>query len=95
MNICLVCGSGEFIPIFSGTLRKCVHCGFATANMEFSRELLEKTYSVSYFLGEEYLDYLHDKKTIQLNFRKRIKTIKKAINKIHCARVRTMAISSA
>ncbi len=79
MKSCLVCGSREFVPIFSGTLKKCSHCGFATANMEFSRELLEKTYSVNYFLGEEYLDYLQDKKTIQLNFLKRIKTIKKAV----------------
>lgn len=80
MNVCIVCGSREFVPVFSGTLKKCVHCGFATANMEISRELLEKTYSVNYFLGEEYLDYLQDKKTIQLNFLKRIKTINKAIS---------------
>jgi len=80
MKTCIVCGSLEFVPIFSGTLKKCIHCGFATANMEVNRELLEKTYSVNYFLGEEYLDYLHDKKTIQLNFLKRIKSIKKAIS---------------
>jgi 2-polyprenyl-3-methyl-5-hydroxy-6-metoxy-1,4-benzoquinol methylase len=80
MNICIVCGSREFVPVFSETLKKCVHCGFTTANMEFSRELLEKTYSVNYFLGEEYLDYLQDKKAIQLNFLKRIGTIKKTIS---------------
>jgi 2-polyprenyl-3-methyl-5-hydroxy-6-metoxy-1,4-benzoquinol methylase len=80
MKVCIVCGSTDFVPLFSGTLKKCIHCGFATANMEFSHEILEKTYSVNYFLGEEYLDYLHDKKTIQLNFHKRVQNIKKEIS---------------
>jgi 2-polyprenyl-3-methyl-5-hydroxy-6-metoxy-1,4-benzoquinol methylase len=80
MNTCIVCGGHEFIPVFSGTLKKCAQCGFATANVDFSPELLQKIYSVNYFLGEEYLDYLHDKKTIQLNFHKRINTIKKVVS---------------
>jgi SAM-dependent methyltransferase len=80
MDKCIVCGNREFVPIFSGTLKKCVNCRFVTANMEFSRELLQKTYSVNYFLGEEYLNYLLDKNTIQLNFNKRIHKIKKAVS---------------
>jgi hypothetical protein len=35
MNICIVYGSTKLIPVYSGTLKKCVHWGFATENMEF------------------------------------------------------------
>jgi SAM-dependent methyltransferase len=77
MKECIVCGNTEWTPIYSATLIKCLHCGYARANMEVSRELLEKTYSINYFLGEEYLDYLQDKEILQLNFEKRLTAIEK------------------
>lgn len=79
MNECVICGNQEFMPVYSNTLKKCSHCGFATANFEISREMLESTYSINYFLGEEYLNYLQDKEVLQLNFEKRINFIKKVI----------------
>jgi SAM-dependent methyltransferase len=77
MNKCLVCGHTDFKPVYSSTLLKCMSCGFVTANMQVSPELLEKTYSENYFKGEEYLDYLQDKEILQLNFKKRIETVRK------------------
>jgi len=79
MNKCIICGNPEFIPVYSNTLKKCLHCGFMTANMEISEEILKATYSVNYFRGEEYLDYLKDKEILQLNFEKRIRHIKKSV----------------
>jgi len=80
MNECIICGNKEFITVYSNTLKKCTRCGFASANMEISLEILESTYSINYFLGEEYLNYLQDKEVLQLNFEKRTHTIKKIIN---------------
>jgi 2-polyprenyl-3-methyl-5-hydroxy-6-metoxy-1,4-benzoquinol methylase len=79
MNQCIICGNQEFIPIYSNTLKKCTRCGFTTANMKINHEALEETYSINYFFGEEYLDYLQDKEILQLNFKKRIHYIKKII----------------
>jgi 2-polyprenyl-3-methyl-5-hydroxy-6-metoxy-1,4-benzoquinol methylase len=80
MNRCIICGNPEFIPVYSSTLKKCLHCGFMTANMEISDVILRATYSVNYFRGEEYLDYLKDKEILQLNFEKRIRYIKKLVS---------------
>ncbi len=79
MERCIVCGSVEFRKIYSDTLKVCSGCGFATANMKIDRELLLKTYSINYFTGEEYLNYLQDREILQLNFQKRIQYIKKKI----------------
>jgi SAM-dependent methyltransferase len=79
MANCIVCGNSKFIPIYSDTLKRCTQCGFATANRAISVEKLKAIYSVKYFLGEEYLNYLQDKEILQLNFEKRIRDIKKAV----------------
>jgi 2-polyprenyl-3-methyl-5-hydroxy-6-metoxy-1,4-benzoquinol methylase len=79
MERCIVCGGIEFRKIYSDTLKVCTGCGFATANMEIGPEMLLKTYSVHYFMGEEYLNYLQDKEILQLNFQKRIRTIKRKV----------------
>jgi len=81
MNECIICGSDDFMPLYSDTLKKCSTCGFVTANMNISPELLKETYSINYFKGEEYLDYLKDKQVLQLNFEKRILLIEKLIKK--------------
>ena len=91
MNACIICGSVEFEHVYSGTLKRCLNCGFTTANMEISRELLENTYRINYFQGEEYLDYLKDKDILQLNFRKRIDLIHQIIGGMlpvtHCLEI--------
>jgi len=75
MKICLVCGSGTLGGIYDNSLLKCQSCGFITANCDLSDEELRSLYSRNYFHGEEYLDYLSDKQTIQQNFRKRLRDI--------------------
>jgi 2-polyprenyl-3-methyl-5-hydroxy-6-metoxy-1,4-benzoquinol methylase len=77
MTECIICNSRHFISIYEDTLKRCAACGFTTANMDISEELLKTIYSVNYFRGEEYMDYLRDKEVLQLNFKKRIPVIKK------------------
>ena len=79
MNSCIVCGHDKFSGLYDNTLLKCTQCGFVTANIEISDEILRKTYSENYFKGEEYLDYIKDKRTLQYNFRKRIGFILKKL----------------
>ncbi|UCG26641.1 MAG: class I SAM-dependent methyltransferase [Bacteroidales bacterium] len=72
---CLVCHSTESKIIYSGRLIKCLGCGFVTANLDRNRIDPEWIYSEEYFRGEEYLDYVGDKKIIQKNFGRRIRYI--------------------
>jgi 2-polyprenyl-3-methyl-5-hydroxy-6-metoxy-1,4-benzoquinol methylase len=44
--------------------------------MDITEDVLKATYSLNYFKGEEYMDYLRDKQVLQLNFEKRIPVIK-------------------
>ncbi len=80
MQKCIICENKNFRPIFNNTLKKCQECGFVTANLEISKQELERYYSSNYFNGEEYLDYLNDKNVIQYNFNKRLKKIEKIIS---------------
>lgn len=72
MRECIICGSNSNTFIYDNTLIKCSSCEFVTANLELSKEQLESIYSENYFNGDEYVNYLADKLTIQKNFTKRI-----------------------
>lgn len=75
MSICIICNKQDNRLIYSDTLLKCHSCGFITANIDIGAEELNAIYSKNYFKGEEYLDYLSDKTTIQKNFSQRLKHI--------------------
>lgn len=79
---CIVCGKNDFILLYKNTLKKCQGCGFVTANIEIGSEELKRIYTEDYFKGEEYLDYLKDKKALQFNFQKRLQQIRKSIESI-------------
>ncbi len=74
MDACVVCGSTKLAGKFNNTLIECAECTHVYANMQVDEETLKKIYSVNYFKGEEYADYLSDKPMLQKNFRKRIQT---------------------
>jgi len=75
MNSCIVCDNSSFSEIYNYTLLKCRECGFVTANMSISLEELSRIYSENYFKGEEYTDYIRDKKILQQNFNNRLSFI--------------------
>jgi SAM-dependent methyltransferase len=74
MEKCAVCGGSKLSEKFDGTLLECTDCSHVVANMQVDAETLKKIYSVNYFMGEEYADYLADKPMLQQNFRNRLKT---------------------
>ncbi len=58
--------------IYSGLLRKCLNCGFVTANMDPDPDAVEALYGEGYFKGEEYLDYEGNRLILQKNIRRRV-----------------------
>lgn len=73
-NKCIICGGSLENNTYKG-LVKCNKCGFITTNLDITESELEELYSSKYFNGEEYNDYLSDKKLIQKNFNNRLKKI--------------------
>ena len=84
---CMVCHGRKNKNIYSGKLKKCLDCGFVTANLEVNEVGLEDLYSEGYFKGEEYYDYEKDKFIIQKNFIKRVKHLIKKIERKKIKRV--------
>ncbi len=68
MNECIICNSTKNEALY-GDLLKCQGCGHAFANLHmYSDEELFKFYNNNYFFGNEYRDYVADKKVIQKKF---------------------------
>jgi len=73
-GICPICGESRFAALYAGLVR-CGECTFVTADMAPSSDDLESLYSEQYFAGDEYADYLGDKKVIQRNLRRWLKIV--------------------
>jgi SAM-dependent methyltransferase len=73
---CKLCGeSVEGNYLYEGLL-KCPSCGLVFADTTLGAKELQQLYQHRYFFGDEYLDYVADKSTIQKNFQKRIETLR-------------------
>ena len=53
-------------------LLRCQQCSLVFADPQLTHEQVEQLYGRSYFSGEEYADYIADKKTLQRSFRQKI-----------------------
>ncbi len=73
---CNVCGRKDFKQSFPGLIQ-CNNCDFITANIALSAEDIHTLYGTTYFSGEEYVDYVGDKKIIQKNLCKWLKAIRR------------------
>lgn len=71
---CLVCG-GVYEPSNLPGLLTCRGCRCVTANIAISSAELDALYSANYFAGEEYHDYIAERRIIEKNFRTRLKTL--------------------
>ncbi len=89
---CLVCNASLGASALPGLL-KCQACGFVTANVAVSDEELTALYSEDYFHGNEYLDYQAEEQSLRLNFRDRIRTLRKIVK--HLADCRLFEIGCA
>src|SRR4051812_18778040 len=73
---CIVCGSTDNKPLYSGIL-KCQHCGHVFANIEMADGDIFDLYQKDYFFGSEYSNYMDDKDVLQKNFELRFNVLEK------------------
>lgn len=82
MNNCIVCNSTKAEPLYPGIL-KCQECSHVVADLLLSDQELFELYKKDYFFGDEYSDYVADKKIIQKNFNLRLNTLKTFLKPNH------------
>lgn len=78
-QLCMVCHGRKNKNIYSGILKKCLDCGFITANLDVNEVEFDNLYSKGYFKDGEYHDYVKDKLIIQKNFIRRVRYLLKKI----------------
>jgi SAM-dependent methyltransferase len=80
--VCLVC-KGVNWQTRPPMLRRCVECGFVTADLEVSPDVLRGLYTSKYFAGAEYHDYVAERPLLEKHFRRRMKTLLRHIPDAH------------
>ena len=76
-SLCLLCGADAAgHERFPGILA-CPACGFVFADLHLGPEELRTLYSAKYFFGDEYANYVEDKRVLQRNFAARLRTLKR------------------
>jgi SAM-dependent methyltransferase len=79
MGKCAVCGSSSSKPFYAGIL-KCPDCGYVFADLHLSDKDFFELYRRDYFFGDEYSDYVAEKKALQKNFELRLKVLRDFID---------------
>lgn len=82
MTTCEVCdGAGR--PVGYAGLRRCDRCTHVWADLSLDPDAIAKLYQRSYFFGDEYGDYLADRRIIEKNFAARLATLKRFLTPSH------------
>jgi 2-polyprenyl-3-methyl-5-hydroxy-6-metoxy-1,4-benzoquinol methylase len=81
MTNCIVCNHDIAEPLYDG-IDRCKNCGHVFANLSLSNDELFKIYQKNYFFGEEYSDYVADKRIAQKNFALRLKTLQRFLRPV-------------
>ncbi len=78
MDFCVVCQdtTAEFRPFWPG-IKRCSMCGHCVADIDTQDLDLRMVYSDSYFSGDEYADYLRDRRVFEKQFEDRVRDVKK------------------
>lgn len=71
---CIVCEDFR-LHNFMGGLKKCAGCGLVSADTEITDKGIKEIYEKDYFFGRCYVDYIREKKALQLNFRGRLREL--------------------
>jgi 2-polyprenyl-3-methyl-5-hydroxy-6-metoxy-1,4-benzoquinol methylase len=75
--VCILCNTDASRHILYPGILKCPSCGLVFADAHVSAEDLHQLYQRNYFFGDEYLNYLEDKPTLQKNFSARLRTLRR------------------
>jgi 2-polyprenyl-3-methyl-5-hydroxy-6-metoxy-1,4-benzoquinol methylase len=77
-NFCVACRNNiaELQPFWPG-LKKCGSCGHIMADLDITSLEMKKIYDKNYFHGDEYCNYLSDRKVFERQFQSRLSYIEK------------------
>jgi SAM-dependent methyltransferase len=78
-HACIICGNQKPQAYHAGLLR-CPGCSHVFADMRLEESELFELYRRNYFFGEEYSDYLADKRVLQKNFRQRMHVLNRFLD---------------
>lgn len=82
MTTCEVCdGPGE--PVGYAGLRRCAACTHVWADLSLDAADLARLYQRSYFFGDEYGNYVEDRRIIEKNFAGRLATLRRFVEPQH------------
>lgn len=76
---CEICNKASWNK-FSEKLIKCEGCGLLRMGDDVSGEKIDDIYNNGYFSGNEYADYLGDRHSLEINFKKRVKRIESLVD---------------
>ncbi len=76
---CIVCCSKGGGALYPGIVR-CSNCGYIFADLDLSQAQFEALYSDRYFAGEEYSNYVADKRVHQRNFMARLNVLSRFVD---------------
>lgn len=71
---CVLCGGPRSDDFIAG-LKKCAGCGLVFAGIDVRADDTKDIYKNDYFFGKCYVDYVREKKALQLNFRNRLREL--------------------
>jgi hypothetical protein len=82
MTSCDVCGA-EGSPVGYAGLRRCADCSHVWSDLSITTEAIRRLYQREYFFGDEYGDYLADRRIIEKNFAGRLSTLRRFLTPSH------------
>ena len=82
MTACEVCDAPGGEVGYAG-LRRCDRCSHVWADLAIDTATIQRLYARSYFFGDEYGDYLGDRRTIEKNFAGRLATLRRFLTPAH------------
>jgi SAM-dependent methyltransferase len=77
-----VCSTDQTDAVYASLLR-CRSCSHVWADIALDWSALRRIYQRSYFFGDEYGDYLGDRRAIEKNFGKRLATLRRYLKPSH------------
>lgn len=82
MTNCDVCGGDGAVLGYAGLCR-CASCSHVWADLSIETEALRRLYQRGYFFGDEYSNYLEDRRIIEKNFAGRLATLRRFVTASH------------
>jgi SAM-dependent methyltransferase len=82
VTACVVCGAAGEAMGYAG-LRRCSGCSHVWADLSIGSEELARLYQRPYFFGDEYSNYLEDRRVMEKNFARRLATLRRYMTPSH------------